>query len=163
LAKKLAAIGAVLAALALTLSMLAPALADNRGDKVTLHFAEKFADDDEFITEVDVPPSGFSVGDYLVFEGEPIFNVARTRQVGEVTGDCLVVKLADTPEDTTFECDLTYDLPKGLILTEGPFIFSRARQDWAVTGGTEAYRTAHGTLTLIFEDEGFRFRFELFL
>jgi len=161
--KRLAVLAAPVGVLALVVSMIAPAMADNGDEKVTLHFAEKFADDDEFITEVDVRPSGLSVGDYLVFQGEPVFNVARTRQVGEVTGDCLVVKLADTPEATTFECDLTFDLPKGLILTEGPFMFSRTRQDWAVTGGTEAYRTADGTLTLIFEEEGFRFRFELFL
>jgi hypothetical protein len=56
-------------------------------------------------------------------------------------------------EDPTFECDLTVLFTAGSSLTvEGPFDLSAGEADWAITGGTGRYKTAHGELHLDFSD-----------
>jgi hypothetical protein len=146
--------------------MIVPAAADNGDRRVTLRLAEKAADDAQFETDIDVGEEGESIGDYTVFESEPIFNRALTRQVGVFQGDCLVVSIVPR-ESATVECDFTADLDKGLITVEGPITFAEPFdevQEWAVTGGTDAYKTAHGELELDFSDEtGVRLTFRLIL
>jgi hypothetical protein len=139
--------------LALLVSMVAPTGAgnddgNNGNDKVMLRLAEKFTDDEEFSTDVDVGDEGFSVGDYFVLFDDPVFNRALTKQVGTSEGDCVVVDVAGP----IFECDLTGLLPEGLITVEGPFDLSSGKAEWAVTGGTDKYKTAHGELHLDFSD-----------
>jgi hypothetical protein len=153
--------------LALVVSMIVPAAADNGGDRVTLRLAEKAADDEQFETDIDVGEEGKSIGDYTVFESEPIFNRALTRQVGVFQGDCLAVSIVPR-ESATAECDFTVVLDKGLITVEGPITFSEQSfddvQEWAVTGGTGAYKSAHGELELDFSDgAGVRLTFRLIL
>ena len=165
--KRLGVLGATIGLLALVVAMIVPAAADNGDDKVTLRLAEKAADDDQFETDVDVGEEGESIGDYTVFESEPIFNRALTRQVGVFQGDCLAVAVVPR-EAATVECDFTVDLNKGLITVEGPLTFSEQNfdevQEWAITGGTDAYKTAHGELELDFSDEaGVRLTFRLIL
>ncbi len=60
------------------------------------------------------------------------------------------------------ECDVTFKLRGGLITAEGTFEFDES-STFAVTGGTGAYKTAHGTLTVSESDEGLDFVFRLLL
>jgi hypothetical protein len=151
---------------AVVVSMVAPAVAGNGSDEVTLRLAEKAADDEQFSTDVDVGKQGFSVGDYTVLRGEPIYNRALTKKVGVLRGDVLVVSHDET--SVAIEVDVTFDLDGGLITVEGPISFSGSEanfdpvQELAVTGGTDAYKTAHGELKVDFSDEeGARFTFKV--
>jgi hypothetical protein len=162
MAKRLAVLAAALGVLGLVVSMIVPAVADNGEDRVTLRLAEKAADDERFFTFIDVGKEGESVGDYLVLKGDPIYNQSRTKKVGVVRGDCLVV------EELRSECDTTFDLEGGLITTEGPIDFGEQSdlvQEHAVTGGTGAYKTAHGVVRLDFSEpqKGLLFTFKLIL
>ena len=168
--KRLGVAGAVVAVLALVISMVAPATSDEKAKsdrRVVLRLAESAADDEEFISEIDVDDNGFpTVGDYLVFSGEPVFKRDRKTQVGVIRGDCLFAEVVDQMT-VTLECDITFDLRGGLITVEGPVTFAedfQAVQEVAVTGGTDAYKTAHGELAVnIAQEEGFLFTFRLIL
>jgi hypothetical protein len=166
MAKRLAVLAAAVGVLALVVSMIVPAVADNGDERVTLRLAEKAADDEQFFTEIDVGKKGFSVGDYTVVKGDPVYNRALTKKVGTVSGDALVVWTKG--QSATVEGDVTFDLKGGLITVEGPITFSEQDfdpvQELAVTGGTDAYKTAHGELEVDISDEaGFRFTFKLLL
>jgi hypothetical protein len=161
MAKRFAVLAGLTGALALLVSLM-PAVADDEGRRVTLRLAERAADDERFFTFIDVGEEGESVGDYLVLKGDPVYNRSRTKRMGVVRGDCLIV------EQVRSECDTTFDLRGGLITTEGPIDFSERAdvvQIHAVTGGTGAYKTAHGVLELdLSEDEkGLIFIFKLIL
>jgi hypothetical protein len=67
----LAVLAAALAVLGLVVSMIVPAVADNGGERVTLRLGERFADDEQYGTLIDVGKKGFSVGDYNVVQNEP--------------------------------------------------------------------------------------------
>jgi allene oxide cyclase len=134
---------------------------------VVLHLADLTEDDEQFQTEIDVDDNGFgTVGDYLVIEGDPVYDRTRTTQVGMARGDCLIVEASETVQ--TLECDVSFDLDQGLITVEGPITFSEEDfdpvQEVAITGGTGAYRTARGELKIdLSDEEGFLFKFCLFL
>jgi hypothetical protein len=169
--KRLGVAGAVVAMLALVISLVAPATSDEKAKsdrRVVLRLAESAADDEEFISEIDVDDNGFpTVGDYLVFSGERVFKRDRKTQVGVIRGDCLFAEVVDQAT-VTLECDITFDLKDGLITVEGPVTFAeedfQAVQEVAVTGGTDAYKTAHGELAVnIAQEEGFFFTFRLIL
>jgi hypothetical protein len=169
--KRLGVFGAVVAVLALVVTMVAPATSDENAKndrRVVLRLAESAADDEEFISEIDVDDDGFTtVGDYLVFSGEPVFRRDRETQVGVIRGDCLFVEVVGETA-VTLECDVTFDLRGGLITVEGPVTFAEedfeAVQEVAVTGGTDAYKTAHGELAVnIAQEEGFLYTFRLIL
>ncbi len=154
--------------LALAISILAPAWSETGQRRVTLRLAEKTADDPpEDQGFVDVGRQGPSVGDYFVISNDPVFNAARTRRVGVSSGDCLAVQLGPLrngePQSGSFECDVTFALRGGLITTEGGFTFPGGRQIFAVTGGTGAYKTAQGTLTVAETRQGLNFIFRLLL
>jgi allene oxide cyclase len=167
MAKRLTALGAAVAVLALVVSMVAPAASTERGKKVFLRLADLTEDDEQFQTEIDVDDNGFgTVGDYIVISGDPVYNPTRTTQVGVARGDCLFVESSATAQ--TLECDVTFDLARGLITVEGPITFSEEDfdpvQELAITGGTGAYRTARGELKIdLSDEEGFLFRFLLIL
>jgi hypothetical protein len=169
MAKRLAVVAAAVGVLALLVSVIGPAVAGNGNDgdeRVTLRLAEKAADDEQFSTDIDVGKQGFSVGDYIVLENEPVYNRALTKQVGTISGDGLFVSIKG--QTVTLEVDVTFDLEGGLITVEGPITFSEQNldpvQELAVTGGTNAYKTAHGELEIDLSDpEGFRFTFRLIL
>jgi hypothetical protein len=159
--KRLGVLAGAVGIVALLVSLM-PAVADDGGRRVTLRLAERAADDERFFTTIDVGEEGESVGDYLVLKGDPIYNRSRTKRVGVVRGDCLIV------EEVRSECDATFDLKGGLITAEGPIDFSEQAdvvQIHAITGGTGAYKTAQGLLELDFSepDEGLVFIFKLIL
>ena len=159
--KRLAVLAGAVGIVALLVSLM-PAVADDGGRRVTLRLAERAADDERFFTTIDVGEEGESVGDYLVLKGDPIYNRSRTKRVGVVRGDCLIV------EEVRSECGATFELKGGLITAEGPIDFSEQAdvvQTHAITGGTGAYKTAQGLLELDFSepDEGLVFIFKLIL
>jgi hypothetical protein len=168
MAKRFTALGAVVAVMALVVSMVAPALSGGSVRRVVLRLAENAADDEEFTTDIDVDDNGFpTVGDYFVLGGEPIFERDRETQVGVARGDCIFVEVVDETA-ATIECDITFDLERGLITVEGPITFAEEDfevvQEVAVTGGTDAYKTAHGELAVdLSEEEGLLFTFRLIL
>jgi hypothetical protein len=166
--KRLAVLGVVVAILALVVGAIAPASSDDASRRVVLRFADVSADDEQFETEIDVDDNGFpTVGDYLVLRREPVFERDRETQVGVLEGDCLFVEVVDETA-ATIECDLTWVLKRGLITVEGPITFAeedfQVVQEVAVTGGTNAYKTAHGELAVNFsQEEGLIFTFRLIL
>jgi hypothetical protein len=91
---------------------------------------------------VDAPPSGESVGDRFVFSD----NVFRgDEQVGVGGVDCVLVRFESEPEAATAHCVATLSLPKGQITAQGLIDFTAPGPfALAITGGTGAYRTAHG-------------------
>ena len=159
MAKRFAAVAAVVSLAALALSIIAPAGADTRYVHVRFSVREKAADDvDKFI---DVGRPGISYGDYNVIGPDPLYNASLSKRVGSVNGDCLVT--VATQRRALLECDATFTVHGAHIIVEGPFDFSRERGTVAVTGGTGRYRTAHGVLHVIQTSAGLRFNFELLI
>ena len=154
--KRLTVSGAVLAVVALALSLVSPALSKDDFEKKTIRLTDRFSDDEENFTYVDVPPKDFSVGDYLVAH-DVVYNAANTERRGITFGDCLIVA-----EDETSECDITFRLGGGTLTAEGTF-FPRDRNVWAVTGGTGAYKTAHGELRFEAQEDHLDLTFKLLL
>jgi hypothetical protein len=156
MAKRLAALGAVVAVLALTVSMVAPALSDETYQKQTIRLSDKFADDAQNVTEVDVGKKGESVGDYFVFD-DVVYNTAGTQRKGKARGSCVAVS------ESALDCEVTFDLQNGNIRVEGSFVFAEGEAWLAVTGGTGAYKTAHGETHVVEGDKGLDFTIKLLL
>jgi hypothetical protein len=97
--------------------------------------------------QVDAPPSGVSVGDRFVFS-ETVFR--RDKEIGVTGADCVVVLFTpgsepEEPEAFTIHCVATASLPKGQITVQGLVDLTEPGPlTIAITGGTGAYRTAHG-------------------
>ena len=105
--------------------------------------------------DLDLDPSGPSLGDRFVFSD----NVFRgDRQVGMLGAECTVTRLepnpvpaGQEPTSATVNCVGTIQLPKGQVTVQGLITFSEEAGDRftiAITGGTGAYRTAHGEATV---------------
>jgi len=160
--RKLAVVATVIGLLGLTVSLISPAASDSRYEERTIRLAEKFSDDvDSF---VDVGDKGFSAGDYFVIGNDPVFNRAQTTKRGTASGDCVVV--ATKGQSADFECDVSFYLEGGLLTTEGGFEGSEQSSHFApfaVTGGTDDYETAHGTLEIGEGADGLTFTFKLLL
>jgi hypothetical protein len=97
---------------------------------------------------VDVGAPGPSVGDRVLFAADAFRN---GQQVGVGAGDCVVVRyrLAGNRPDTRIEqCVATLSLPQGQIMVQ--WLIDRIRDPQpaklALTGGTGAFRTAHGEM-----------------
>ena len=121
MAKRSAAVAAVMALAALVVSIISPAGADTRYSHVRFSVKEKAADDvDKFI---DVGPQGVSYGDYNVIGPDPLYNPSLSKRVGSVNGDCLVT--VATQRRALLECDATFTIRGAHIIVEGPFDFAR--------------------------------------
>jgi hypothetical protein len=105
--------------------------------------------------DLDLGASGPSVGDRFVFSE----NVFRGKQkIGTDGGECVVVRLepnpvpqGQEPTSVTVNCAVSAQLPKGQLTVQGLTTFSEQsgnRFTLAITGGTGAYRTAHGEATV---------------
>ena len=89
--------------------------------------------------DVDVPPRGFSPGDFFIFE-EAVFN-RNANRVGEDSGRCEV-------GIRTFTCEATVKVNgKGKIRIAGS-LFDNRDSTFPITGGTGRYNTAAGSLTV---------------
>lgn len=142
--------------LALTIgvvSLVSTAMGDRKHDKkaqiinlTTQTFQE---------ADLDLGPTGPTVGDRFVFSD----NVFRgNTQVGILGGECTVARLepepvpaGQEPTSAVVNCVVTIQLPKGQVTLQGLITFSEQagnRFTVAITGGTGAYRTAHGEATV---------------
>jgi hypothetical protein len=152
--KKLWVVGWCVALAGLVVSLIAPASSDTSYRGRVLRFASPSAE----LTEVDVGEPGESLGDYLILN-DPVFSRALTEEVGTLRGMCVLV------EEDACEIDVTWDLQGGQVTVEGTFHFREVRNEFVVTGGTGAYKTAHGslvTLSVVGEDI-FNYTFRLIL
>jgi hypothetical protein len=110
--------------------------------------------------DLDLGPAGFTVGDRFVFS-ENVFRGGQ--QVGTDGGECTVTRLEPSPvppgqepTSATVNCVVTIELPKGQVTVQGLVTFSEQagnRFTIAITGGTGAYRTAHGEATVTESEE----------
>lgn len=140
---RLIATGAVLAAL------LALSAFRAQTDTMTITVVERATTD--VVTETG--DEGDSVGDILTFANQ-VFDAANEKQVGSDQGYCFRVEAGKA-----WECNWTLFLDEGQITVEGPF-FDTGDSVLAITGGTGAYASAGGQMTLHFRnDKGTEFDF----
>jgi hypothetical protein len=164
----------VVLALALTLgavSLVSTAAGGGRHDDKTLVIELTTLTAQE--EDLDLGAPGPSVGDRFVF-GEDVFRGGH--KVGILGGECIVVRFApdpvppgQDPASATLNCVATVRLPEGQVTLQGLVTFSEEAGpsfDIAITGGTGAYRTAHGQATVTeaeAEDAPDQLRLELIL
>jgi hypothetical protein len=123
--------------------------------------------------DLDLGATGPSIGDRFVFSDD-LFRGGQ--KVGISGVECIAVRSQPSPvppgqEPTslTISCVGTLRLPEGQVTVQGLVTFSEESGpsfDLAITGGTGAYRTAHGQLTVTEgedEDAPDQLRLELIL
>jgi hypothetical protein len=118
---------------------------DHNGDKVRiLHVTLRNTQE----TPLDLGASGPSVGDRFIVFGDLY---RKDKRVGAGGYECVTMLFtpgpdpAGEPEAATDQCVATLSLPKGQITVQG--LVDRTGPvpvTLAITGGTGAYRTAHG-------------------
>jgi allene oxide cyclase len=127
---------AMMLAILLFMSTMGGLAASTRDNK-TIHAVEHAVTD----TVIDLGKKGDSLGDQLAF-GNPVYDAANKKQVGTDQGIC-----ARTVVGKSWECFWTVFLPAGHITVEGPY-YDTSDSMLAITGGTGAYRDAHGQMKL---------------
>jgi hypothetical protein len=101
-------------------------------------------------TFVDVGPADDSIGDYTVIN-TPLLHPTSHQQVGLESAVCTAIEAPPGRE----QCVTTASFPAGDITFQGVFVFEPPKPFvLAITGGTGAYRTAHGTVTFSFPQQG---------
>jgi hypothetical protein len=105
--------------------------------------------------DLDLGATGPSIGDRFVFSDD-VFRGGQ--KVGITGGECTAVRSnpnpvpsGQEPTSVTVNCVATIQLPEGQVALQGLVTFSEAAGPSftiAVTGGTGAYRTAHGQATV---------------
>ncbi len=96
-------------------------------------------------TFVDVGAPGPSVGDYIVITS-PFLSPATHQKVGSEAVVCTAVKATPNPP---LQCVGTASFAGGDITLQGIFVSVTGKANvLAVTGGTGAYQTAAGTVTV---------------
>jgi hypothetical protein len=96
-------------------------------------------------TFVDVGAPGPSIGDYVVITS-PFLSPATHQKVGSGAVVCTAVKATANPP---LQCVGTASFARGDITLQGIFVSVTGKANvLAVTGGTGAYRTARGTVTV---------------
>jgi allene oxide cyclase len=97
----------------------------------------------------DVGKTGDSPGDLLTFH-DKVYDEADTTVVGRDKGYCVRI----SPKKGSWECIYTTFLEDGSITVETPF-YDAADSVGAITGGSGAYASAHGSIDLhCFVDDG---------
>jgi allene oxide cyclase len=127
---------ALLAVVAVSSAFATPAHHGD-GQGVTIRVVERATSD----TVVDNAPAGDSVGDTLGF-GNAIYDASNTTSIGSDGGQCV-----RTVPGVSWECAWTTTLANGQITVEGPFL-DAGDSTLAITGGTDAFRNASGTMDL---------------
>lgn len=97
--------------------------------------------------ELDLGKKGFGQGDQFVFS-ENLFRDGK--KVGMSGGVCQFTFVAEDSSKLLANCVATLSLPRGQVTVQGllnfaedgPFVV-------AITGGTGAYRTAHGQMRIV--------------
>jgi hypothetical protein len=123
----------------------APATSSANGSAETLRLTGRSVQE----AQLDLGAAGESLGDQIVFT-EDLFR--RGQEVGTLGGVCTVTGL-EPAVSVTFQCQATASLPDGQITSQGLVTFSPETEGQpfriAITGGTGAYRTAHGQVTVV--------------
>ena len=91
---------------------------------------------------VDTGVAGDRLGDLLSF-GNPIFDAANANEIGRDQGYCVRTNVG-----MSWECNWTVILDRGSLVVEGPFYDDLRDSQFAITGGTGAFRDADGEMTL---------------
>ncbi len=126
------------AAIGLLVAVLS-ACAAGGGTTTTLHVVEHA--DTDTVRHIGPAAETDSIGDVLGF-GNPVFDADNKNQVGSDNGMCI-----RTAVGAAWECIWTITLSDGQMTVEGPFYDTKDSQ-LAITGGTGAYKGAHGQMTL---------------
>ena len=101
-------------------------------------------------------PKGDSSGDLLTFHNG-IYDATNSHKLGHDQGDCIRI----SPHAGSWECRwLTYIAGRGAIMVEGAF-FDKRSSTLAVTGGTQEFRNARGSMKLVARGKGYLFEFQL--
>jgi hypothetical protein len=111
-------------------------------------------------SEIDLPPSGFGVGDKIVLTHDLYRDGEK---IGESGGECTFVRTGG--ETSTAQCLASFALSGGQITVQGLVTFAQEPAPFtvAVTGGTGRYRDADGELhveTVSEEEERLTFRLD---
>ncbi|MDY7232567.1 allene oxide cyclase family protein [Hyalangium rubrum] len=107
----------------------------------TIQLVERAASD----AVVDNEPAGDSAGDVLTFSNL-LFDATNTTQMGTDQGYCVRMVAGES-----WECTWTAFLSDGQLTVSGPF-YDRKGSVLAITGGTGAFKGAHGQMQLEFRD-----------
>jgi hypothetical protein len=142
----LAAVGAVVL---VTVGLMSIAAASSPSSSMTSNSETKtihvIQPNSAVFTNVDVGPTGDSPGDYVVITS-PLLNPATHQKVGSGAVVCTLVKVTPT---FPAQCVGTAHFAAGDITFQGLFVSVTGKANvLAVTGGTGAYRTADGTVTV---------------
>jgi hypothetical protein len=100
---------------------------------------------------VDVGKPGPSVGDIVVITDD--LNRPDGTKAGRMRQSCSLVELGTNPLTSTYECAASFALDEGTIVAAGPFVPATPEQKQAVTGGTGAFKTAQGEVSVRAEDD----------
>jgi hypothetical protein len=125
-----------------TVGIAADAAAAKRGKSAkrdpTVHVIE------HAVTDTVVQSGGGKdvTGNTLTFHNK-VYDTADKKQVGTDQGFCIRI----SPADGSWECFWTTFLARGQITVEGPY-YDTKNSVLAITGGTGAYRDAHGEMNL---------------
>ena len=107
--------------------------------------------------QVDLGPSGPSVGDLYVFSG-PIYDEPEERPLGRIDGQCTTTSAPGPSAELRRLCivNATFTEEQGgaEIDTQGVGRLEAEDVELAVTGGTKDYRSARGVATFRFEPDG---------
>jgi hypothetical protein len=128
---------AVASGLAVTAALGATGVAQDE-ESMTFTVVERAATD----LVIDLGDEGDSLGDQLVF-GNDLYDAANAEVIGRDQGNCF-----RTNPGLAWECTWTNILADGSIVVQGPFYDDLRDSELAVTGGTGAYASASGTMTL---------------
>jgi type II secretory pathway pseudopilin PulG len=143
----LAAIAAlVLAVASVTLASASGSSATQTSDKKStqvIHLVARTVQE----ASLDLGEPGDSLGDQFIFS-EDLFRDGK--KVGHDGGVCTLVRLVPRVSATT-QCVVTASLPKGQITVQGLPTFTDGPASFllAITGGTGAYKTAHGQVKVV--------------
>jgi hypothetical protein len=147
------AVALVLAVASITLASASPPAASvastNNKDHVQVIHLVSRVDQETFL---DLGEQGDSLGDQIVFS-DNLFRGGK--KVGISGATCTLVRL-EPRVSVTFQCVGTLSLPRGQITVQGLVSFPEADQTpffVAITGGTGAYRTAHGEMKVTIVSE----------
>ena len=97
-------------------------------------------------------PFGMALGDRAAARGQ-LFDAAQTQRMGTAHFEC-VVQRRITPDSGLYRCTYLLKLDDGDIVLEGLDPAGAGASDFAVVGGTGAYRSARGEATFTDTDRG---------
>lgn len=135
---RMSALGALLLS---TAGVAAASAASPDGPGVQIIHAVRTTEDQ---TQLDLGAPGSSLGDQQVFTAR--FD-ANGRTIGYDGGVCTLVRLPQV-----YQCVATNVLPDGQLTAQALVDFQNAAGpvQFAITGGTDRYRTARGTVSVLF-------------